>query len=82
MGGKKKKKMQYSLINAIVRCAQGAGGGAMYMSSFWCSMGAVRIDFLEEVTRVIPFGGMGIRQAQGRRELEKDISGRISSKYK
>lgn len=73
--------MQYSLINAIVRCAQGAGG-AMYMSSFWCSMGAVRIDFLEEVNRVIPFGGMGIRQDQGRRELEKDISGRISSKYK
>lgn len=54
----------------------------MYMSSFWCSMGAVRIDFLEEVNRVIPFGGMGIRQDQGRRELEKDISGRISSKYK
>ena len=55
--------------------------GAIYTSSLPCNLGAVRIDFLEEVTKVIPTGWMGIRQAQGRRELEKDISDKISSQH-
>ena len=30
--------------------------GAIYTSSLPCNLGAVRIDFLEEVTKVIPTG--------------------------